>query len=142
MLCGGVLGNAERNGASSSDGFGSYQDTHWGSILPLCRNAVGIFYNPSQLSWLLPDDCHIKMAWNQWLQISIHAIKPIWKLIYIYLLVYYIIALSQILSILQIILHLVCHKPTKWDSENHILFLYIYMYIFFEHIVIFLKLLI
>ena len=31
---------------------------------------------------------------------------------------YYIIALSPILSPLQIIPHLVCHKPTKWDSDN------------------------
>ena len=25
------------------------------------------------------------------------------------------------LSTPQIILHLVCHKPTKWDSDNHTL---------------------
>ena len=33
-------------------------------------------------------------------------------------LLYYMIALSQILSTLQIISHLVSHKPTKWDSDN------------------------
>ena len=39
--------------------------------------------------------------------------------IYIYIYIYhYIIALSQILSNLQIIPHLVCHKP-KWNSDNH-----------------------
>ena len=31
---------------------------------------------------------------------------------------YDIIALSQILSTLQIIPHLICHKPTKCDSDN------------------------
>ena len=30
-------------------------------------------------------------------------------------------ALSQLLSTLQIIPHFVCHKPTKWDSDNHTL---------------------
>ena len=77
----------------------------------------------------LPDDCRMKTAWNQWPQINIHAIKYIWKVICIYLSLYHIIALSQILSSLQMILHLVGHKPTKWDSDNHLL-LYIYKIVF------------
>ena len=72
-----------------------------------------------------PDDYCNKTAWNQRSQVNIHAIKYIYKLIHIYLL----LALSQILSTLQIIPHLVCHKPTKWDNDNHIL-LYIYIYIY------------
>ena len=27
----------------------SYQDTRWGGVLPLCREAVGVFYSPRQL---------------------------------------------------------------------------------------------
>ena len=78
----------------------------------------------------LSDHCRMKTAWNQWSQINIYAIMYIWRLIYIYLLLYYTIALSQILSTHQIILHLVCHKPTKWDSDNHTLLIYIYIYIY------------
>ena len=38
-----------------------------------------------------------------------------------------IVALSQILSTLQIISHLVRHKPTKWISDNqHCCYIYIY----------------
>ena len=37
---------------------------------------------------------------------------------YVFTYYYYIIALSQILSTFQIILHLVCHKAMKWDSNN------------------------
>ena len=43
---------------------------------------------------------------------------------------YHIITLSQILSTLHFISHLVYHKPTKWDSDNHKLFIYIYIYIY------------
>ena len=32
-------------GTSPSDCLVSYQDTHWG-VLPLCRGAVGVFYDP------------------------------------------------------------------------------------------------
>ena len=40
-------------------------------------------------------------------------------------------ALSQILSTLQIIPHLVCHKPSKLDSDNqHYIYIYIYIYIY------------
>ena len=43
---------------------------------------------------------------------------------------YYIIALSQILSTLQIISHMVRHKPTKLDSDNqHCYKKYIRIYI-------------
>ena len=48
-------------------------------------------------------------------------------IIYIYI---YIYALSQILSTIQIISNLVCHKPTKWDSDNqHGYDIYIYIYV-------------
>ena len=47
-----------------------------------------------------------------------NSIKYIEKLIYIYLLLYYIIALSLILSTLQIRPQLVKHYPIKWDSDN------------------------
>ena len=41
---------------------------------------------------------------------------------------YYIIVLSQILSTLQIISHLVCHKPTKSNSNNkHCYKIYVYL---------------
>ena len=35
-------------GTSQSDYLVSYQDTHW-KVLPLCRDAIGVFYSPSQL---------------------------------------------------------------------------------------------
>ena len=36
--------------ASPTDCLVSYQDTLWdGWVLPLCRDAVGVFYGPSQL---------------------------------------------------------------------------------------------
>ena len=58
----------------------------------------------------------------------------------IYLLYYYIIALSQILSTLQIIPHLGCHKPTKSDSDNqhcNNLSIYIHIYISsFIHLIV------
>ena len=40
-------------GASPSDYLVSYiQDTRWGGgLLPLCRDAVGVFYSPSWLRW-------------------------------------------------------------------------------------------
>ena len=39
------------------------------------------------------------------------------------------------LSILQIILHLVCQKPTKSDSDSHtLLYIYIYIYIYMINI--------
>ena len=42
----------------------------------------------------------------------------------------YIIVISQILSTLQIISHLICHQPSKWDSDNqHCYNIYIYIYI-------------
>ena len=39
-------------GTSLSDCFMSYQDTHWGG-LTLFRDAVGIFYSSSQLSFAI-----------------------------------------------------------------------------------------
>ena len=43
----------------------------------------------------------------------------------------YTIALSQILSTLQIISHFVSHKPMKWDSDNqHSYNTHIYIYIY------------
>ena len=43
---------------------------------------------------------------------------------------YHIIALLQILSTLQILPHLVCHQPTKWDRDDYtLLYIYIYIYI-------------
>ena len=39
---------------------------------------------------------------------------------------------SQILSTVQIISHLVCHKPMKWDSENQLVIIYIYIYIYMK----------
>ena len=50
---------------------------------------------------------------------------------YLFIIIIIIIALSQILSILQIISHLVRHKPTKWIGENqHYNNIYIYIYIY------------
>ena len=45
-------------------------------------------------------------------------------------LLYHIITLSKILSTLQIKPQRICHKPTKWDRDNHTLSLYIYIYIY------------
>ena len=36
-------------GTSPSDCLVSYQDTRWGEVLPLCREAVGVFYSLSRL---------------------------------------------------------------------------------------------
>ena len=30
-----------------------YKDTRWGGVVPLCRDAVGVFYRPSRLGNLL-----------------------------------------------------------------------------------------
>ena len=70
-----------------------------------------------------------KTLWNQRSQTNFHGIKYI-NLIHIHLLLYYyIIAQSQILSTLQIISHLVRHKPTKWISYNqHCYNIYIYSF--------------
>ena len=40
-------------GISPSDCLVSYQDTHWGAVLPLCRGAVSVFYSPSRLGKIL-----------------------------------------------------------------------------------------
>ena len=48
--------------------------------------------------------------------------KDLFKIMHLFI-YHFIIALSQILSTLQIIPHLVSHKSTKWDWDNHILLL-------------------
>ena len=35
------------------------QDTHWGKFLPLCRDAVSIFYSPSQVGSILFNINHL-----------------------------------------------------------------------------------
>ena len=55
--------------------------------------------------------------------------KYIYKLIYIYLLICHIIALSKILSTLQIILHLVCHKSTEIVTTIHCCNIFVCMYL-------------
>ena len=40
------LPESSRTGASPSDGLLSYQDHSLGRVLPLSRNAVGVFYSP------------------------------------------------------------------------------------------------
>ena len=34
----------------------SYQGTRWGNVLPLCREAVGVFYSPSRLGRQYDDE--------------------------------------------------------------------------------------
>ena len=65
-----------------------------------------------------------------YIYINFHAIKYMQKLIYSLLLLYYIIALSQILSTLQIIPHFVSHKPTTTNIVIIYIYIYIYMYIY------------
>ena len=61
--------------------------------------------------------------------------------LFIYYYYYHIIGLLQILSTLRVIPHLVCHKPTKWESDNqhcyNILTTPIYIYIYISTILIF-----
>ena len=47
VLC--IPQSSSITGTSPSDCLVSYQDTHWEGVLPLCREAVGVFYNPSWL---------------------------------------------------------------------------------------------
>ena len=97
-----------------------------------------VFFDFSNIFPSLPNDCRNQTAWNFGSDINIYVTEYIYiyiyiyiyKLIYIYIYYYYFkIALSQILCTLQIIPYLVCHKPTKWESDNHTL-LYIYIYIY------------
>ena len=43
--------NSSITEASPPDCLVSYQDTCWEEVLPLCRDAVAVFYSPSQLGW-------------------------------------------------------------------------------------------
>ena len=107
----------------------------------VCEDTYILYFSIFSISFLFVIGLMIvlcKTSWNLRSQTKFHGIKYI-NLIYIYSL-FYIIALSQILSTFQIILLLVCHKPTKWihddqhcynthtHTHTHI-YIYIYIYI-------------
>ena len=61
--------NSSITGTSPSDCLVSYQDIYWGGgILPLCRDAVGVFYSPSWLGKPSTDNAwiHFPNPTNDW----------------------------------------------------------------------------
>ena len=70
-----------------------------------------------------------------WSRRQASMLSNIYKNLYIFTYYHYIISLSPILSTLQIISHLVCHKPTKWDCDDqqcYNIYIYIYIYIYMQ----------
>ena len=114
------------------------------TILTFFRLYFSIFF-VSSLSFVL---CLMivvyNIPWNLRSQTRVHALKYIYIKWYIFTYYYYIIVLSQILCTLQIISHLVCNKPRKWDRDNQhcsiyphthththtYIYIYIYIYIY------------
>ena len=86
----------------------THTDTHTSNV-DILLTIYFNFFDFAKIFLSLSEDCRIKTVWNQWLQISIHAVKYTYKLIYIFI-YYYIMTLSQIFSYLQIILH--------WSATN------------------------
>ena len=65
-----------------------------------------------------PDDCRSWKRHEAWGRRQASMLLNIYAIQCIFAYYYHIIALSQILSTLQIISHSVCHKSTKWNSDN------------------------
>ena len=85
------------------------------------------YFLKSQSYFVFPVICLMigvcKTSGNQRSQTNFHGIKCI-------IIIIIIAALSQILNTLQIISHLIRHKPTKWISDNqHCCNIYIYIHL-------------